>query len=64
MGFKQISTGKRGVIVFFHDEEKSQRLAAKKTGTSRNGVQGGAKAMNRNKEFNMSSSISQIAEVK
>ena len=40
MGFKPISAEQRGVIIYLYDEGKSQRFIAKKTGTSRKGVQG------------------------
>ena len=39
MGFKQISTETRGVIIFLQNEGKSQRFIANKTGVSRKGVQ-------------------------
>ena len=39
-GFKPISAEQRGVIIYLYDEGKSQRFIAKKTGTSRKGVQG------------------------
>ena len=40
MGFKPISAEQRGVIIYLYNEGKSQRFIAKKTGTSRKGVQG------------------------